>query len=381
MEMVANTAVRVGVGAVGCGLRWLVAVGLLVGTFACWAGLPDGYPRDYEAVLAAARQEGKVVVYSTTDLSVVAALIRDFEQCFPGVKVEYHDLNSEELYQRFVSETAAQQPSADVLWSSAMDLQMKLANDDYAARYISPELGALPRWAVWRATAYGTTFEPVVIVYNKRHLAEMDVPRTHSEFARLLTGGGNGFYGNVTTYSIERSGLGRLLATQDSRVQPGFWVLVRSMGRSGVKLESSTSEMVQRIAAGHYFIGYNLIGSYAMSRARNDPAIGVVLPEDYTLVMSRIAIVSRRAAHPNAGKLWLDYLLSRRGQGVMAAKSELFPIRADVPGEFSAASLRARYGERLKPIEVAVPLMVFLDQAKKREFLKRWEREAAAVNP
>ncbi|MBS0292188.1 MAG: ABC transporter substrate-binding protein [Proteobacteria bacterium] len=368
-------------GAVACGLRWLVAVCLLVEAAACWAGLPDGYPRDYGAVMAAARQEGKVVVYSTTDLSVMAAVIRDFEQCFPGVKVEYHDLNSEELYYRFVSETAAQLPSADVLWSSAMDLQMKLANDDYAARYVSPELGALPRWAVWRSTAYGTTFEPVVIVYNKRHLTEADVPHTHSEFARLLTVRADVFHGNVTTYSIERSALGRMLATQDSRVQPGFWDLVRSMGHSGVKLESSTSEMVQRIASGRYFIGYNLIGSYAMSRARNDPAIGVVLPTDYTLVMSRIAILSRRAAHPNAGKLWLDYLLSRRGQGVMASKSELFPVRADVPGEFGAASLRARYGDRLKPIEVAVPLVVFLDRAKKREFLKRWERETATLNP
>src|SRR5437016_5831496 len=42
------------------------------------AGPPEGYPSTYGAVISAARDEGKVVVYSTTDLSAVAALIRDF---------------------------------------------------------------------------------------------------------------------------------------------------------------------------------------------------------------------------------------------------------------------------------------------------------------
>lgn len=122
------------------------------------ADVPPEYPGAYRAIASAARDEGRVVVYSTTDLSAVAALIRDFEQRNPGIKVDYNDLNSTDLYQRFLAETAAGKPSADVLWSSAMDLQMKLANDDYATRYKSPEAGSLPDWAVWRDTAYGTTF-------------------------------------------------------------------------------------------------------------------------------------------------------------------------------------------------------------------------------
>ena len=89
----------------------------------------DKYPSTYVKTVAAARAEGKVMVYSTTDLGNVSALIRDFESLYPGVIVEYHDLNSAELHNRFLAETAAAQPSDDVLWSSGMDLQMKLAND------------------------------------------------------------------------------------------------------------------------------------------------------------------------------------------------------------------------------------------------------------
>ena len=361
------------------GIRRAALVALLAAATLAQAGPPEGYPKSYGAIVSAARDEGRVVVYSTTDLSTVAALIRDFELCYPGVKVEYNDLNSAELQARFLAETAAGQASADVLWSSAMDLQMKLANDDHAERYRSPEAASLPDWAVWRDTAFGTTFEPAVFVYNKRYVTGADIPRTHADVLRLLTTQRDKYAGNVTTYDLEKSAVGFLFATQDSRIQTGFWELVRALGNNAVELEANTSVMVQRIAAGKDYLGYNLIGSYALTRARRDPSIGVVLPEDYTLVMSRIALLSKYATHPNAGKLWLDYLLSRRGQGVLSSRSELFSIRSDVPGEFTAATLRQTLGGSLRAIAVGPPLLVFLDHSKQLEFLRRWRRETGTV--
>lgn len=343
------------------------------------AATPDGYPSSYGAIVSAARDEGKVVVYSTTDLSAVASLIRDFESANPGVKVEYNDLNSTELHNRFLSETAARRPSADVLWSSAMDLQMKLANDNFAARYQSPEAASLPEWAVWRDEAFGTTFEPAVFVYSTRFVAAEEVPHTHAEFLRLITTQREKYAGNVITYDIEKSAVGFLFATQDSRMQPAFWDLVKALGAQAVELETSTSVMVQRIAAGKDYLGYNLIGSYALTRARRDPSIGVVMPSDYTLVMSRIAIVSKTATHPNAARLWLDYLLSRRGQTVLSTRSELFSIRSDVAGEFTASTLRKTLGSTLKAIAVGPALLVFQDRSKQAEFLRRWQRDAGVL--
>ncbi len=356
-----------------------LAMGLVQTLFAAWAAAPDGYPSSYGAMVSAARDEGKVVVYSTTDLSAVASLIRDFESLHPGVRVEYNDLNSTELYNRFRSETAARHPSADVLWSSAMDLQMKLANDNFAARYQSPEAASLPEWAVWRDEAFGTTFEPAVFVYSTRFVAEDEVPRTHAEFLRLITSQPDKYAGNVITYDIEKSAVGFLFATQDSRMQPAFWDLVKAFGARAVELEANTSVMVQRIASGKDYLGYNLIGSYALTRARRDPSIGVVMPSDYTLVMSRIAIISKTAAHPNAARLWLDYLLSKRGQTVLSTRSELFSIRSDVAGEFTAATLRTKLGPTLKAIAVGPALLVYLDRSKQAEFLRRWQRETGVV--
>jgi iron(III) transport system substrate-binding protein len=355
------------------------AAALALSTGRSNAASPEGYPSSYGAIVAGARDEGKVVVYSTTDLSAVASLIRDFESANPGVKVEYNDLNSTELHNRFLSETAARRASADVMWSSAMDLQMKLANDNFAARYQSPEAASLPEWAVWRDEAFGTTFEPAVFVYSTRFVANDEVPHTHAEFLRLITTQREKYAGNVTTYDIEKSAVGFLFATQDSRMQPAFWDLIKALGAQAVNLETSTSVMVQRIASGKDYLGYNLIGSYALTRARRDPSIGVVMPSDYTLVMSRIAIISKTAPHPNAARLWLDYLLSKRGQAVLSTRSELFSIRSDVAGEFTAATLRRVLGTTLKAIAVGPALLVFLDNAKQAEFLRRWRREMGIV--
>ncbi len=81
-------------------------------------------------------------------------------------------MNSTEFYGRYISENAAKRCVAhNVLWSSAMDLQVKLVNDGLMANYESPESAhTLPLWAQYQKQAYGTTYEPLAIVYNKRLL-------------------------------------------------------------------------------------------------------------------------------------------------------------------------------------------------------------------
>ncbi|MGE0752167.1 MAG: ABC transporter substrate-binding protein, partial [Variibacter sp.] len=86
-------------------VRFTVAA--LAAAFVAFAGqaqaqVPGGYPADYSKIIDAAKKEGKVVVYSTTDSASANALIQDFQKLYPGVTVEYSDLNSTELYNRFI---------------------------------------------------------------------------------------------------------------------------------------------------------------------------------------------------------------------------------------------------------------------------------------
>lgn len=335
---------------------------------------PDNYPPGYRNVVAAAQREGRVVIYSTMDTAEATPLIADFGELYPGIEVQYQEMNSPEVYGRFVSEVESAGGSADITWSSAMDLQIKLANDRYAEEYRSPEAGYLPEWAVWHDEAYGTTFEPAVFVYNKRLVPQGEVPQTHGEFLRLITSKAEKYSGNVITYDIERSAVGFLFLSQDSLVMPSFWELIGAFGARNVELEANTATMIERIASGKDLIGYNLLGSYALGRAKRDPSLGVVLPHDYTLVLSRVILISRKAKHPNAAKLWLDYVLSHRGQQLLAERSRVFSIRPEVTGEFTAATLSTTLGKSARPIAVGQGLLVFLDKAKHQELIRRWQK-------
>ena len=87
----------------------------------------------------------------------------------------------ERAHERFLREAAAGKVAADVLWSPAMDSQIKLANDGFAAAYDSPEASGLPAWAVWRSEAFGTTLEPLVFVHDERTLPSAQAPQSHAE--------------------------------------------------------------------------------------------------------------------------------------------------------------------------------------------------------
>ena len=337
------------------------------------AQVPAGYPADYAQTIAAAGKEGKVVIYSTTDTKSADPLLKDFQALYPAVKVEYNDMNSTEVYNRFISESAAGS-SADVLWSSAMDLQVKLVSDGNAQAYKSPEIANLPEWAVWKGEAFGTTYEPIVFVYNKRLVGADEIPQTHADFVRVLKEKAEKFKGKVTTYDAEKSGVGFMLVTQDSKYNPGFWDLAKAIGATGARLQSSTGTMMERISSGENLIGYNILGSYALSRAKKDPSIGIVTPSDYALVLSRIMFIAKNAKNVNAAKLWVDYVLSHRGQNIIANQALLGSIRADVEGETTYAALTKQFGSKLKPIPVNVDLLVYLNQAKRLEFLKQWSQ-------
>ena len=347
---------------------------VLVLSLVATAGTAAPFPATAPSVVADAEKEGKIVIYSSTDTVSAAPLLKDFAALYPKLTVEYNDMNSTELYNRFISEAAAGSGSGDFLWSSAMDLQMKLANDGYAAEYDSPEAKGLPSWAVWKDQAFGTTYEPVVFIYNKRLLKPEEVPHSHAELVKLLKSNPERYKDKLTSYDPERAGVGFLFITQDASVDPNFKETAQAYGSVGVKLYPSTGAMMEKVLSGEHLLGFNIIGSYAILKQKKDPSLGIVYPSDYTLVMSRIALVPKAAKHPNAGKVFLDYLLSARGQKIIADQSLLFSIRSDVEGTTSAAGLAKELGQSLKPIPVGPSLLTYLDQSKRLEFLKEWQQ-------
>jgi iron(III) transport system substrate-binding protein len=354
--------------------KWVVACVAGIGAVnALYAQVPAGYPANYAETIAAANKEGTLVIYSATDSKAAEFLLKDFRALYPNIKVEYNDMNSTEIYNRVLSEQAAGGAGADVTWSSAMDLQMKLVHEGYALAYKSPESRSIPASSIWKDMAYGTTFEPAVFVYNKRLVADAEAPQTHADLARLIQSKPEKYKNKVTTLDIEKSGVGYMFITQDAKVNPDFWNFAKDVQQSNMRVQSSAGIMLERIASGEQVLGFNILGSYANTRAKKDPSIGVVIPNDYVLIMSRVMFISKAAKHPNASKLWLDYVLSKRGQTVLANQSELYSLREDVASPQTAAELNKLRPGKLRPIPVSDALLEHLDQKQRLEFFKRWK--------
>ena len=343
--------------------------------------VPPGYPAQYAAIIDAAEREGQLLVHSTTDLAIASPVIDDFQALYPRIEVRYRDMGSADLYNGYLDDLLASPTTADVLWSSAMDLQFRAVSAGQAQAYDSPEIPALPEWARWKNLAFGTTFEPIAIVYNRRLVAPEEIPRTHGDLARLLTDKRDRFAGKVVTYDIERSGLGFLLATQDAQASKEFWALAKALGGVSARVVPTTEAMLTRIARSGDLVAYNVLGSYAEIEAKKEPALGYVFPQDYTLVVTRIAFIGKKAANPNAARLWVDYLLSKRGQAVLADRAGLAPVRLDMGQAGSGAASAQALGRNAKPIPVGPDLIApFADREKRLAFLKQW-REAVALKP
>jgi iron(III) transport system substrate-binding protein len=138
--------------------------------------------------------------------------------------------------------------------------------------------------------------------------------------------------------------------------------------------------MLEKVSSGEHLLGYNVLGSYALVRSKKDPNLGVVLPKDFTLVLSRVLFIGKQAKNPNAAKLWTDYILSTRGQKLIGSDVELFSVRSDVDAEYTAASLTKQLGANVaKPIPVSSEIVAYLDPKKRLDFLAAWKTALASA--
>lgn len=311
------------------------------------------------------------MIYSNTGDTEIGPALAAFSRANPTLRVTFRRQNSAEIYTRYLAESAAGRSTADLVWSSAMDLQIKLINDGYAQTFVTPDKAHLPPWAIWKDQGYGVTAEPIVFVYDRRRLSEAEVPRSHGQLRAFLERDAS--RGAVATFDPTRSGVGFLYYSQDRLASADTLALTRAIGATKPKLYESTATLLEGLSRGETLLGYNVIGSYALEEQRRNPNLRVIFPSDYTLVMSRIAFVSAKARHPNAAKLFLDFMLSLEGQTLLARNS-FTPVRTDlggagVPGPDAAVA---------RPIEVGPALLANLDQMRREHMLSEWR---AAIGP
>ncbi|MBB6220054.1 ABC transporter substrate-binding protein [Rhizobium leguminosarum] len=333
--------------------------------------VPAGYPADYADLIAKAKKEGTVSIYTSTDAAQSQKLQDGFTKKY-GIKIAYNDLGTNGAYNQVISEAAAGQTTADLVWSSAMDLQMTLVQDGYASEYASPEAANLPVWANYKNTLFATTVEPIGVIYNTKALPEDKLPKTYADMITFLKENKSTLQGKVATFDPEKSGSGFLHHSNDARNRKDFWDLAKAMGDDGAKIYSSSGGMKETVVSGENVIAINIIGSYALAWVKESPNLGVHFATDYTPAFSRLALITKDAPHANAAKLFVDFMLSAEGQSLLA-EGGLPSVREDVTAGLNVKTLNERVGGGLKPIAVDEGILEYMDQMKRVQFLNDWK--------
>ncbi|UFI03304.1 ABC transporter substrate-binding protein [Roseibium aggregatum] len=309
-----------------------------------------------------------LVVRSTTDISIFGPVVESFLRTRPGLQVRYEQWGSNELYRLTRRDCRDGVPGADIVISSGVHQMVQLVNEACAASYRSRLTEQLPEALRWRDELWGITREPAVIVYNRELVPVEDIPQTRFDLLDLLRPSGTPYAGRVATYDIEQSGLGYLFAFADAQEATTFGALQESFGRSQAISTCCSVDIIKGVAEGRYLIAYNVLGSYAQGYQLNDDRIGIVLPSDYTLVLSRTFMIPKQANNEAEAEAFLDFLLSSEGTLALRTALLISPLLETEDGnEGEVLSSTA-----LRPIGLSPALMVALDALTRETFLRRW---------
>lgn len=295
-------------------------------------------------------------IISTADISFISPLIESFIAGTPDVSIDYIVASSAELMQALQQDTQA----FDIAISSAMDLQVKLANDGRAQAHRSDATRALPGWAVWNDMVFAFTQEPAAIVVSRAAFGDLPIPQNRQQLITTLRENPHQFRGRIGTYDVRVSGLGYLFATQDARSSETYWRLTEVMGSLDARLYCCSSDMIDSVVSGELAIAYNVLGSYAEGRS-DQSAFATILPSDFTTVMLRTALIPSSSENPEYSRRFIDHLLEQSFESGALRLPD------------GALGTRAQDGADLRPIDLGPALLVYLDRFKNRSFVDEWE--------
>lgn len=282
--------------------------------------LPDYYPANYSALVEASKHEGgSLTIYSNTDQQSWAPILDAFQEKFPWVgSINATNLDSDEVFQRVLSEQAIGQDSADIVVSNAADAWADFAErPDTLVPYVSPELGHLPDFAQPMPNVYSLSVDPISMVYNSALLPEGERPTSIADLAAKVRDHPDDFNGRIAVRNPKGAfGFTVTHAFVNNNPDEAWAALAKILPFS--KNETSTGGMVEKVTSGEYSVGF-FMGSPALTaEQRTGGLIKAVFPTDGTPLLRRGIGIAEGAPHEATAKLFLDFVLSEAGQSAVS---------------------------------------------------------------
>ncbi len=298
---------------------WLFTITLAISWPVGFAGLTFAQ----DARLEAAKKEGKVVWYSSLALPSTEKIAKMFEAAYPGIQVEVHRTGSQRVLQRLMQEVQANIKNADVVHTSDAGHFVLLKDKKLLMKYTPAGVEKFPAGFKDRdGYHYGLRATLSVIAYNPKIIPTAEAPKTWKDLqdpkwrGKLVTGH-PGYSGIIATHVL-------------ALVNLYGWDFFKQLAQNKLMLVQSANDPAQVVASGERPIAVN--GSdyfFLQTKAKGNP-IEIVYPkEGIPLVVSPTAITSF-APHPNAAKLFTDFIFTRELQQVLADTEGLYTGHPEV---------------------------------------------------
>jgi iron(III) transport system substrate-binding protein len=253
------------------------------------------------SLIEAARKEGKVVWYTSIDLSVAEKIAKSFEAKYPGVAVRVERSGAERVFQRIGQEYGSNVRAVDVANSSDAAHFIAWKRDGWLAPYVPEDVARFYPAEQRDADGMFATFRVTlsVIGYNTNLVKADDAPKS---FADLLD---PKWKGKIVKSHPGYSG-GAMTATYQTSRDLG-WEFFEKLARQSVMQVQSMTDPPKKLALGERAVMSDG-AEYVLALLKEDgkPVEPVYATEGSPLIVGPNGIF-KAAPNPNAARLFQSF--------------------------------------------------------------------------
>jgi iron(III) transport system substrate-binding protein len=294
-------------------LLWIVC---LLAAFTGGNALAQGAaaPSSLDALLAAARKEGEVTIYSASPDNQMRRVVAAFSAKY-GVKASFLRFGSTTLQQRYATEAEAGNIAADILLNAGN--AAKFAEDAISKGWAEPigksgipaiDSGEYPA-RFNRGVVAVVQITPWVIAYNTERLKGTDIPRTFKDILnpklrnQIIMPDPRESDAYLDGYAVIHADYGPEYFTQLLAQNP--------------RIMSTSALAVQSLGAGEGSVMFVTSVARALEIKSKGGPVDIVFPESTSGIEIQAMLTHRsKAKHPAAARLFAHYILSTEGNRV-----------------------------------------------------------------
>lgn len=275
------------------------------------------------ALIQAARKEGSVLWYTSLALPSSTAIAHAFKTKYTGIDVEVHRTGSERVLQRVMQEATAGIKNADVIHTSDAGHFELLKDKGMLLKFTPRGVEGFPAGFKDKdGFYYGMRATLSVIAYNPKSLPEKDAPKTWKD---LLN---NKWSGKEVTAHPGYSGI--IMTHVLALVNVYGWDYFRDLAKNKLHIVQSANDPAGVVASGERPLGVNGAEYFYYKTQKQGNPIKIVYPnEGVPLIVSPVAI-AKDAPHPNAAKLFTEFIFAKDSQQMLADKEGLYTGHPEV---------------------------------------------------